>query len=169
MGRNSSLLGCRCYALEEDVPWSHLPKVRSPKNSHQWWRITLHWLDIQESSHGSWSWSPDCHSISPSDEWSSRNIKQANQEYPSKDRESNGQKLEEQAQGSSVGIMNDLQNADRHEALSTSLREDLSPSRRTWTQNFLGHQKVEHGPQGSQNKKENSDYWTWRMEGNILP
>jgi hypothetical protein len=68
---------------------------------------------------------------SPSDEWSSRNVKQANQEYPSRDSESNGQKLEEQAQRSSVGIPNGLQNADRYDALSASLREDLSPSRRT--------------------------------------
>jgi hypothetical protein len=36
--------------------------------------------------------------ISPLDDRSSRNIEQANQEYPSKDGESNGQKLEEQAQ-----------------------------------------------------------------------
>jgi hypothetical protein len=34
----------------------------------------------------------------PSDKQSCRNIKQANQEYPSEDSESNGQKLEEQAQ-----------------------------------------------------------------------
>jgi hypothetical protein len=33
-----------------------------------------------------------------SDERLSRNIEQANQEYPSEDNESNGQKLEEQAQ-----------------------------------------------------------------------
>jgi hypothetical protein len=32
--------------------------------------------------------------------------------------------------------------------LSASLREDLSPSHRTWTHGFLGHQKVEHEPQG---------------------
>jgi hypothetical protein len=31
-------------------------------------------------------------------EWSSRNIEHANQEYPSEDSESNGSKLEEQAQ-----------------------------------------------------------------------
>jgi hypothetical protein len=35
-----------------------------------------------------------------------------NQEYPSEDSESNGQKLEEQAQWSSVGIPNGLQNAN---------------------------------------------------------
>jgi hypothetical protein len=118
MGGSSSLSGCRCYELKKDVPWSHLPKVRSPKNSHQWWRITLQWLNIPESSLGSWSWSPDCHSKSPSDERSSINIKQANQEYPLEDSESNEQKLEEQAQWSSVGIPNGLQNADRHDALS---------------------------------------------------
>jgi hypothetical protein len=56
-----------------------------------------------------------------------------------------------------MGIPNGLQNADRHDALSPSLREDLSPSHRTGTQSFLGHQKVEHGPQGGQNKKENLD------------
>jgi hypothetical protein len=39
----------------------------------------------------------DCHSISPLDGRSTRNIKQANQEYPSKYSESKGQKLEEQA------------------------------------------------------------------------
>jgi hypothetical protein len=33
----------------------------------------------------------------PSNEQPSRNIEQANQEYPSEDSESNGQKLEEQA------------------------------------------------------------------------
>jgi hypothetical protein len=42
--------------------------------------------------------SPDCHSISPSNKESSRYIKQANQEYSLEDSESNGQKLEEQAQ-----------------------------------------------------------------------
>jgi hypothetical protein len=36
----------------------------------------------------------DYHSISPLDERSTRNIEQANQEYPSKDSESNGQKLD---------------------------------------------------------------------------
>jgi hypothetical protein len=97
MVRSSSLSGYRWYALEEDVPWSHLPKVQSPRYSHQWWRITLHWSDILETCNGNWSWSSGCHSISPSDERSSRNIKQANIEYPSKDSESNGQKLEEQA------------------------------------------------------------------------
>jgi hypothetical protein len=38
-----------------------------------------------------------CHSISPSDKQSSRNVEQANQEYPLEDSVSNGQKLEEQA------------------------------------------------------------------------
>jgi hypothetical protein len=57
--------------------------------------------------------SSDCHSISALDEQSRRNIEQANQEYPSEDSESNRQKLEEQAQWSSMGIPNDLQNADR--------------------------------------------------------
>jgi transposase-like protein len=71
------------------------------------------------------------HSISPSDERSSRNIKQANQEYHSEDSESNGQKLEEEAQRSSMGIPNGLQNADRHDTLSSSVQEDLSPFRRT--------------------------------------
>jgi hypothetical protein len=68
--------------------------------------------------------------------------------------------MEEQAQGSSVGILNGLQNANRHDALSASLWEDLSPSHRTLTQSLLGHQKVEHGPQGGCNKKENSDCQT---------
>jgi hypothetical protein len=70
-----------------------------------------------------------------------------------------------------VGIPNGLQNADRHEALSASLREDLSPSYRTWTQSFLGHQKVALGSQGGQNKKENSDCQTWGPEqkGNTVP
>jgi hypothetical protein len=81
--------------------------------------------------------------------------------------QSNGPKLEEQVQWSSVGIPNGLQNADRHDALSASLWEDLLPSRRTWTQ-FLGHQKVEHGPQGGRNKKENPDCQTWEMEGKML-
>jgi hypothetical protein len=36
--------------------------------------------------------------LPPSNERSSRNIEQANQEYPSKDGESNGKKLEEQSQ-----------------------------------------------------------------------
>jgi hypothetical protein len=52
-----------------------------------------------------------------------------------------------------MGIPNGLQNADRHDTLSASLQEDMSPSRRTRTQSFLGHQKVEHGPQGSRHKK----------------
>jgi hypothetical protein len=86
-----------------------------------------------------------------------------------KSSESNGLKLEKQAQWSSMGIPNNLQNADRHDALSASLREDLSPSRKTWTQSFLGHQKVEHGPHGGRKKKENSDCWTWGMEGKGLP
>jgi hypothetical protein len=60
--------------------------------------VTLHWSDILKSSLERGSWSPDWHSISPSDERSSKNIEQANQEYPSDDSESNGQKLEEQAQ-----------------------------------------------------------------------
>jgi hypothetical protein len=160
-----------CWAADamHSKTWSHLPEVRSPKNSHQWWRIRLHWLDIPESSHRSWSWSLDCHSISPSDERPSRKIEQANQEYPSKDSESNGQKLEEQAQWSSVGIPNGLQNADRHDTLSASLWENLSPFRRTWTQSFWGHQKVEHGLQGGRNKKENLDCRTWGMEGKGLP
>jgi hypothetical protein len=68
-----------------------------------------------------------------------------------------------------VGIPNGLQNADRHNALSASLREDLSPSHRTRTQNFLGYQKVEHGPQGDWNKKENSDCQTLVMEAKGLP
>jgi hypothetical protein len=67
-----------------------------------------------------------------------------------------------------TSIPNGLQNADQHDALSASLREDLSPSRRTWTQSFLGHQKVEHGPQGNWNKKENLDCQTWGMEGKGL-
>jgi hypothetical protein len=89
--------------------------------------------------------------------------------YPSKDSELNGQKLQEQARWSSVGIPNGLQNTDRHGALSASLQEDLLPSRRTWTQSFMGHQKVEHGPQGNQNKKKNSDCQTWGMEEKVLP
>jgi hypothetical protein len=40
----------------------------------------------------------NCHSISPSDERSSRNIEQANKKYPLEDSESYVQKLEEQAQ-----------------------------------------------------------------------
>jgi hypothetical protein len=65
---------------------------------------------------------------------------------------------------SSVGILNVLQNTNWHDALSASVPKDLSPSRRTWTQSFLGHQKVEHGLQGGRNKKENLDCRTWGME-----
>jgi hypothetical protein len=37
-------------------------------------------------------------SVKPSDDRSSRNIEQANEEYPLEDNESNGQKLEKQSQ-----------------------------------------------------------------------
>jgi hypothetical protein len=112
----------------------------SPKNSHQWWRIALHWLDLLESSHGSCSWSPDCHSIS----------------RRSKSRISSKRhwiKCAEAGGASSVSIPNGLQNTNRHDALSASRWEDMSPPRRTWTQSFLGHQKVEHGPQGGRTKR----------------
>jgi hypothetical protein len=98
-----------------------------------------------------------------------QNIEQAYQEYPSKDDDSNGQKLEEQAQWSSMGIPNGLQTTDRYDTISVSLREDLSSSHGTWTQRFLVYQEVEHGPQGGQNQKKNLDCRTWGMEGKGLP
>jgi hypothetical protein len=108
------------------------------KGSHQWWGTTFHWWKLQKILESSRSGPPNRYNISSSTQWSSWNIKQANQEHLSKDCPQDGKRMERETSRSFMGISYGLQNSHRYDTLPIGIWKDMPSTRRIGIQITLG-------------------------------
>jgi hypothetical protein len=80
-----------------------------------------------------------CHSLSPSDEWTSGGFKQRDQEDFREDDEPVKERLVSPVERCIMGVPDSFQDADWHVTLPYSIRESMPPACGVGVQSLLGH------------------------------
>lgn len=80
-----------------------------------------------------------CHSLSPSDEWTSGGFKPRDQEDLGEDGEPVKERLVSSVERCTMGIPDSIQDADWHVTLPYRVRESMSSTCRVGAQSLLGH------------------------------